>query len=246
MSYQLPIVVSLKAYDADESRKKSSLSRPKDKRLPPLPSPSSPRSLQPANVPSPPQNLSIKRWVHIFPRSSRSCGRSRILSIVDFFLLLMSIPSNRTLSSSHHPILSTKVMPPQNTDHHHSPAAPSQRKWITRRITRRQLGGGVTDSTIPQQRSQYPDPDPASQRPQPTKMSRESSRDTEEPPSVTAAGDSEDDEATLVSSSDAHACKDNRDEKLSFKDDGPSHVRISFFNSIRYRYPTRIHPFFTF
>ena len=239
MSYHTPFVVSLKAYDADESRKTSSLSRSKEKRLPPLPSPSSPKSLQPANVPSPPQDSSITRWAHVSSPFfttllTQDLIHRRFLSLVR--LADVCSPS-RTSSSGHPPILSTKVMPPKNTDHHHSFAAASQQKCTAaRRIIRKQLGGGVTDSTIPQQRSQYPDPDPTSQRPEPTTMTTESSRDTEEPPSATAAGDSEDDEATLVSSSDAHACKDSRDGKVSFKDTGPNHVRISpFFNSIRYR-----------
>jgi hypothetical protein len=139
----------------------------------------------------------------------------------------MSVPFNRTLSSTQHPIYSIKLMPPQSSRHHHPSAAPPQPKYTERRIIRRQLAG-VLSGSVPQPRSPYRDPDPASRRPEPTIRTTEPSRDAEqERPSAAAAGDSEDDEATLVSSSDAHLCQDSRDEKEKlFKDSRPNPVRI--------------------
>ena len=241
MSQLKPFVVPLKPHDAGESKKISILSRSKDKRLPALPLPTSPRSLGPlqpgateralsrsGTVLSPPRGSLIKRWVNISP-SFTLLRRSQDLFIVDYFVLslLMSVPFNRTLSSTQHPIYSVKLMPPQNSHHHHPSAALPQPKYTERRIIRRQLAGVLSDS-VPQQRSPYRDPDPASRRPEPTIRTTEPSRDAEqERPSVAAAGDSEDDEATLVSSSDALVFQDSRDakEKL-FKDSRPNPVRI--------------------
>jgi hypothetical protein len=153
--------------------------------------------------------------------------KSQDLFIVDYFflvVLLIFFPFNRTLSPGQHPMYSIKLMPPQNTDHHRPSAAPPQPKFTERRIIRRQLGGGLSDS-LPQQRSQYPDPDPASRHPEPTIRTTDAE---EERPFAAAAGDSEDDEATLVSSSDAHVCQDSRDaEGVLLKDNGRNHVRIS-------------------
>lgn len=154
----------------------------------------------------------------------------------------MSVPFNRTLSSSPHPVYSIKLMPPQNTDHHHPSTTPPQPKYTERRIIRRQLGGGLSNSVSPQ-RSQYPEPDPASRPRELTIRTVEPSRDTE--PSAATAGDSGDDEATLVSSSDAHVCQNSRDAKemLLLKDNGRNHVRISLlpFYSSSFEDSTRIH-----
>jgi hypothetical protein len=137
----------------------------------------------------------------------------------------MAVPFNRTLSSTQHPIYSIKLMPPQSSRHHHPSAAPPQPKYTERRIIRRQLAG-VLSGSVPQSRSPYRDPDPASRRPEPTIRTTEPSRDAEqERSSAAAAGDSEDDEATLVSSSDAHLCQDSRDKENLFKDTRPNPVR---------------------
>lgn len=202
MSQLRPFVVPLKPHVADESKKISILSRSKDKRLPALPPPTSPRSLGPLQPGATERALSRSGTVPSPPRGS---------SIT------------RTSSSTQHPIYSIKLMPPQSSHHHHPSAAPPQPKYTERRIIRRQLAGVLSDS-VPQQRSPYRDPDPASRRPEPTIRTTEPLRDAEEErPSAAAAGDSEDDEATLVSSSDAHLCQDSRDakEKL-FKDSQPN------------------------
>jgi len=139
----------------------------------------------------------------------------------------MLVLFNRTLSSNQHPVYSIKLMPSHNSHHHHPSATPPQPRFTERRIIRRQLAGVLSDS-VPQQRLPYRDPDPASRRPEPTIRTTEPTRDAEkQQPSTTAAGDSEDDEATLVSSSDAHLCQDSRDAKEKLlKDNRPNAVRI--------------------
>jgi len=99
-----------------------------------------------------------------------------------------------------------------------APSPPKAVESTTRRIVRRQLGGGSTDLT---QRPQLSEPAfmvRLPRRSEPTTKSRN--------PLVLSApgtGDSEDDESTLVSCSDAHVCQAGYNAKgVLFKDTGPN------------------------
>jgi len=104
-----------------------------------------------------------------------------------------------------------------------APSPPKAVESTTRRIVRRQLGEGSTDLT---QRPQLSEPDlmvRLPQRSEPTTKPRN--------PLVLSApgtGDSEDDDSTLVSCSDAHVCQAGYNaEGVLFKDNGTNQVRIS-------------------
>ncbi|KIM48537.1 hypothetical protein M413DRAFT_5966 [Hebeloma cylindrosporum] len=106
---------------------------------------------------------------------------------------------------------------------HRPPPPPSTHSTTPTEI---QLGGGGLTDSMSQQRSQYPHTDPASRRSEPTTIRAPGASNAEEERPSAAAGDSEDDEATLVSSSEAHVCQDSRDSSdglVLFKDNGPKH-----------------------